>query len=77
MRFHATTFQTADGLGGSIGRRWQLDTENREELLAWIAQRLLAGDVIVEVGTTATSSAAVQNMLVGMRLGAAKLRGRD
>jgi hypothetical protein len=55
--------QTADG-----ARRTR-ETENREELLAWLEQHQRAGDLVVEVGTTAKGPA-VRNMLAALRFGA-------
>jgi hypothetical protein len=70
LEFHAI-------LARADGTTQTRETDNRTELLHWLATHQGADDRVIEVGMTAHRPAAVANMLLALRLGEARLRRED
>jgi hypothetical protein len=68
LAFHAI-------LARADGTTQTRETDNRTELLAWVATHQGPDDRLIELGMTARGHTAVRNMLAAVRLGAARLEG--
>jgi hypothetical protein len=66
LAFHAI-------LARADGTTQTRETDNRAELLDWLAAHQGPADRLIEFGMTARGPAAVTNMLAAFRLGAARM----